>query len=126
MVRRANGRYSYITALILLSAILPWAPARLWAQGEASLGGIVTDATGASIPGATINVRNLESGTTRSSVTDASGRFDVALLGVGKYEVTAEKDGFDKVSKSGIILVLGQRAAVDFTLQIGEVKQTVQ
>ena len=87
--------------------------------------GTVTDPSGASIPAATIEVRNVETGAIRSSRTDSSGRFEVTLLGVGKYDVTAEKTGFQKVSTSGVTLVLGQRASVDFTLRVGELKQTI-
>ena len=60
-------------------------------------------------------------------MTDSAGRYDAAaVLAVGKYEVTVEQIGFKKESRTGITLVLGQRAAVDIKLAVGEVQQTVQ
>lgn len=119
-----RGIWKAIAGLFFLLLVLPSGAA--WAQGEASIGGIVSDATGASIAGATVNVKNLETGSIRALVTDSAGRYDAALLTVGKYEVTAEQTGFRKESRTGITLVLGQRAGVDLKLTIGEVQQTVQ
>ena len=48
------------------------------------------------------------------------------MLTVGKYEVTAEQTGFKKETRTGITLVLGLAAAVDFKLTVGEVQQTIQ
>jgi hypothetical protein len=59
-------------------------------------------------------------------VTDPAGRYDAPLLPVGKYEVTVEQSGFRKETRTGITLVLGQRAIVDFKLTVGEIQQTVQ
>lgn len=119
-----RGILKTIAGLFFLLLVLP--PGAAWTQGEASIGGIVTDATGASIAGATVNVKNLETGAIRALATDPAGRYDAALLTVGKYEVTAEQTGFRKESRAGITLVLGQRAAVDFKLAVGEIQQTVQ
>ncbi len=113
-----------IAGLFFLLLVLP--SGAVWAQGEASISGVVTDATGASVAGATVSVRNVETGATRPLVTDSAGRYDAPLLSVGKYEVMAEQSGFKKETRTGITLVLGQRAAVDFKLTVGEVQQTVQ
>jgi hypothetical protein len=108
-------------ALLLLAI----AQGAAWAQGEASIGGFVTDSTGAIIAGATVRVKNVETGALRTLVTDASGRYDASLLAVGKYEVTAEQTGFRSESRTGITLVLGQRAAVDLKLTVGGVQQSI-
>ncbi len=94
-----------------------------WAQGEAGINGTVTDATGAVIAGATVKVKNVETGALRTLTTDAGGRYDASLLSVGKYEVTAEQSGFRTESKTGISISLGQRASVDLKLEVGEVQQ---
>jgi len=87
-----RGIWKLIAGLFLLVLVL--APAATWAQGEASISGVVMDATGAVIAGATVKVHNVETGAIRSLVTDAAGRYDASLLAVGKYEVTAEQTGF--------------------------------
>jgi hypothetical protein len=97
----------------------------LWAQGEAGISGVVTDSTGAAIPGAAVKVQNVATGAVRNVATDAAGRYDVPLLPIGNYSVTAEQPGFRSESKTGITLTVGQRATVDISLPLGEVEQKV-
>jgi hypothetical protein len=96
-----------------------------WAQGEASISGVVNDSTDATIAGATIKVRNIETGVTRTLISDVAGRYEASLLAVGKYELTVEQTGFHTESRTGISLSLGQHAVLDLTLSIGEVHQAV-
>jgi hypothetical protein len=97
-----------------------------YAQGEASIQGTVSDSSGGAVQGVTILIKNLETGAKRSLVTDEAGRYDAASLPVGRYEVRTEKAGFRSEEKTGILLVLGQRATVDLVLQVGDLRQTVQ
>src|SRR5258706_7212477 len=97
-----------------------------FAQGEASIQGVVSDSSGGAIPGVAIRVKNVETGAERNQVTDESGRFEAAALAVGRYVVRAEKAGFRSEEKTGISLVLGQRESVDLVLQVGDVQQTVK
>ena len=97
-----------------------------FAQGEASLWGTVRDVSGGAIPGAAVQITNLETGSRRSQTTDGTGRFDAPSLSVGRYEVRAEKSGFRTEVKTGISLMVGQRESVDLVLQIGDVNQTVE
>ena len=64
------------------------------AQGDASLWGSVNDTSGAGIVGATIAIRNLETGKERILTTDESGRFNAPALVVGRYEISASRAGF--------------------------------
>jgi carboxypeptidase family protein/TonB-dependent receptor-like protein len=90
-----------------------------------TVSGTVTDRTGAVIPGATVAARNSETGITRTTRADAQGRYQIPQLGLGMYELTAEADGFQRVVRSGIEMTVGRQAAVDFTLQVGTVSETV-
>jgi hypothetical protein len=81
-------------------------PGSAWAQGEASISGIVTDSTGAVIVGATVKVRNTETSVTRTQTSDAGGRYRATLLPVGRYEVTVEQTGFRTETRTGITLSL--------------------
>ncbi len=118
--KRARRKTPTWAVLILLAG------ANAWGQGEASIGGTVVDATGSAIAGVAVTGKSGETGAVRKTLTDTSGHYDVALLGVGNYEIRAEKTGVQTQGRNGIALVLGQRAGVDFTLQIGEVTETVQ
>jgi hypothetical protein len=113
--------YAYL--LILVSAL---AASNLSAQGDSSLWGSVSDASDAGIPGATVIITNLETGTQRSLVTDDSGRFNAPALPVGSYEIAASKTGFRTDRRTSITLVVGQREEVNLKLQIGDVRQTVE
>jgi len=97
-----------------------------FAQGDASIQGIVSDTSGAAIQDVSVQVKNLETGALRNLLTDEAGRFDAVSLPVGRYAVTAEKSGFRREEKTGISLALGQRETVNVVLQIGDVRQTVQ
>lgn len=91
----------------------------------ASISGIVHDSTGASLPAAQVEIRNVETGAQREAVTDDSGRYLAASLPVGVYEVRVQKEGFSPQMKGGIQLVVGESASVDITLAVGEVRQEV-
>jgi hypothetical protein len=97
----------------------------LWAQVTASITGRVEDATGAGIGGATITVKNLETGATRVVTTSDSGNFRVLSLPLGRQEVKVEKTGFKEAVRTGINLEVGQEAVVNLQLQVGEFAQQV-
>jgi hypothetical protein len=97
-----------------------------FAQGEASIQGIVTDSSGGAIQGVSIQIKNVETGSIRNLITDETGRYDAASLPVGRYVVKAEKSGFRSEQKTGISLALGQPETVNVALQVGDVRQVVQ
>lgn len=91
----------------------------------ATIFGIVQDETGAMLPGATIRVRNLDTGVTRTAITDEQGRYHIPNLSLGNYEVQAELTGFQTEARSGITLTVRREAIVDFTLKVGEITEKV-
>ena len=91
----------------------------------ATLQGAARDATGAVLPGATITVRSPDTGVTRVSVTDATGRFYVPALPVGRYHVTAELANFNTAKLPDVRLEVGQEATLDFALQVGSLEENV-
>jgi hypothetical protein len=99
---------------------------RLQAQATtATVLGTVTDATGAAVPEAQIQVRNIGTGLIQNTVSDAQGRYTAANLGIGDYEVQASKIGFSTSVRRGITLTVGSQNVVDFTLQVGQQQQTI-
>ena len=96
------------------------------AQSEASVSGTVSDSSGGAIAGATVTIRNTETGSERSVSTDEAGRYNAASLPVGTYDLKAEKPGFRSNSRTGVTLVVGQREEILFVLQVGDVHQTVE
>src|SRR5581483_11057270 len=96
------------------------------AQVSASLSGTVTDQSGAAVPGATMTLRNLDTGFTRTTSTDPVGRYQFFALPVGLYEVRGKKNGFADALRTGIRLVVAQDATVDLALHLGSVSQEVK
>lgn len=116
----------------LLFVLLVLAPAAAMAQGttSASLTGRVTDQAGDPVPGANVVAVHQPSGTQYGAATREDGRYDLRGLRVGgPYTVTAQFIGYQRASRSGLQLTLGQAEVVDFALsedtaQLGEVEVT--
>jgi hypothetical protein len=96
-----------------------------WGQVSATISGKVTDQSGASIPGADISIRNVETDVARSATTNGSGLYQLSALPIGDYEVHAKKEGFAEVVRTGVRLVVGQNATVDMTLQVSTVSKRI-
>jgi hypothetical protein len=114
---------SYSLILLVASAVFA-GPAR--AQEDASLSGHVIDITGAAVAGATVKIKNVETGAERNLATDEAGRFSAPSLSVGRYDVTALKEGFRTGTRANITLAVGQREEINLTLQVGDVHQSVE
>src|SRR5262249_49150281 len=98
----------------------------VFAQGStATISGLVRDATGAVVPGATITAKHIESGWTRTAVSSENGSYNVQLLPVGAYELATDMPGFKQQVRRGINLVVGQEAVVNLTLEVGAAAESV-
>jgi hypothetical protein len=95
------------------------------AQVNASISGHVEDVTGSRVSGATVTVKSLETGATRTATTDASGNYTILALPVGPQQVSAQKQGFKESIRAGINLEVGQQAVVNLQLQVGEIAQQI-
>src|SRR5689334_22943692 len=114
-----------LSSMYRLAPLLLFAPAAFAQIVGASLSGTVRDESGAILPQTAITVRNTETGSERKLVTDDSGRYSAPSLPIGRYDISASKPGFHSQLKTGVSLAVGQNAAVDLTLSLGEFKQTV-
>jgi hypothetical protein len=88
--------------------------------------GIVRDDQAAVIPGATVTVRNVLTGQTRSVVTGDEGQYRFPNLQVGEYELAVELAGFGNYKQAGLNLTLNQEAAIDVVLRPAGVAESVQ
>ena len=93
---------------------------------NATLGGTVSDATGALIPGVSITATNTATGIVNTIVSNESGAYQFASLQTGTYSVAAELPGFQTVTRNGVQLGVSQQARLNFTLQVGTVAQSVE
>src|SRR5437762_1693389 len=127
MVRRtgtslhAFGRLATaIVALIALGTCLVFAQ-----TSTATILGVVRDTSGALVPGVSISVKHVDSGLTRTAISNERGGYNVPLLPVGAYEITTTMPGFKKEVRSGINLVVGQEAVVDLILEVGAAAEQI-
>ncbi len=85
----------------------------------------MTDPTGAAVPGASVTIRETETGTINKTQSDTSGQYVVPFLPPGKYEISVEMTGFKKVLRSALTLQSAEHPIIDLTLSLGNVQDTV-
>jgi len=126
VVPSVTGRNSIgwlsILVLFFLCLCVPFSVA----QVSASLSGLITDPSGATVSAASVTAKNVDTGLSRTVPTDQSGRYRFFALAVGSYEVRVTKEGFAEAIRSGIRLVVGQDATVDLRLRVGQVSEQVR
>jgi hypothetical protein len=94
-------------------------------QGRGAMQGTITDQSGAAVADATVTVRNVGTNQPFTTTSNAEGFFSAPTLPVGSYEVVAERPGFKRAVRSGITLLVDQRAQVDVQLEVGGTAESV-
>ena len=110
---------------VLAASVLACAGLLFAQEFRAKLTGRVTDSTDASIPGCSLSVVNIETNESFKVITDGRGDYTVPFLRPGKYRVTAEAKGFKRFTRDDLALDVGQSAALDIRLTVGDVTETV-
>jgi Carboxypeptidase regulatory-like domain/TonB dependent receptor-like, beta-barrel len=87
--------------------------------------GIVTDASGAVVPGATVNVTNIETAVMKTLVTNEAGVYNATNLIPGRYKVEASLTGFKTAVVSSVTLEVNANQKVDVTLEVGPTSELV-
>ncbi|MEX2261410.1 MAG: carboxypeptidase regulatory-like domain-containing protein [Bryobacteraceae bacterium] len=112
--------------LPLFIALLVLAPQCMWSQGSAYLTGFVRDPSGATIPAATVVIKDDQTGVAHELKTTETGIYRSPALQPGEYEVRASATGFQESVTRGLVVLLGQPRSFDITMQIGAAAQTVE
>ena len=112
--------------LCLLLMTLLFLTTCLYSQSfTAALRGVVTDASGAVVPGAKVTITETERNIPHPVTTDEAGRYNATALPPGQYTITVEAQGFKKQSRPPFQLLVQQQATIDFRLEVGDVNTTV-
>ena len=117
--------YQLITALVL-SLVLGSSAAAQSTAINGTIEGTVKDEQAALLPGVTITLITIETGATRSVVSNAQGVYRAGLLPLGTYEIRMELPGFRTVERIGVSLAAGQTAVVNGVLAVGGVQEVIQ
>ncbi len=92
---------------------------------ESTVRGRVLDASEAAIHRAEVTAVHTATGVSRSTVTNRRGDYVLPSLPAGVYDISAAADGFQKFRQTGLRLAVGEHAAVDFQLQVGELTEEI-
>ncbi|HXQ69315.1 MAG TPA: TonB-dependent receptor, partial [Pyrinomonadaceae bacterium] len=107
---------TFATNLVLILLLAP----AIAAQTQITTGGIqgtVVDANEAVVPSANVEIKHLETGTTRTATTDDGGRFVFLALQPGKYSVVVSKQGFSSAQDLNVTVTVGSSTELKFSLQ---------
>ena len=115
-------RLKVILGVVLLVATASLALAQIT---SATISGTIKDETGGVLPGVDLVIANLDTGLTRSAVTDSNGSFTVPGLPPGRYEARASLQGFRTGVQTGITLQVGQDAGLNFVLSVGTTAESI-
>jgi hypothetical protein len=115
------GRAVQACLLVLVCLV---APARAQFDTAVVLG-TVKDNSGGVVPGVTVTLRNVETGITSFTHSDDNGNFQFLNVRIGRYEVSAEQQGFSKALATDIGVAVNARQRVDLTLQVATVSDEV-
>ena len=88
------------------------------------INGVITDNTGAVVPGATVKAVEVATGLSRDTVTGADGRYIFTSLRPTTYDISAELSGFRTSQRKGVLLQANQNLTVNFALEIGSLAET--
>ena len=123
IVRRTIRRsgLAWIACFALLFAM----PSRSWSQDNATVNGTVEDASGALVANAQVSLTSSATGQVRDTVSNGAGAYRFANLGIGTYTLTVTGTGFQKYTKTGIVVNAAQSAEENITLAVGSQTQTV-
>src|SRR5438552_6841900 len=127
MVKRSERSLTRLATLFIgvLGGLALTSALAFGQEFSATMSGVVHDATGGLIPGVSVTAKHTESGLTRTVITNETGGYRMPALPVGAYEVTAELSGFKQQVRRGVVLVVTQEAVVNFTLEVGDLKEQI-
>lgn len=115
-----------LACAIVAILVVTWWATPLGAQTTfGSILGIVTDPSGAAIPGASVTLTNLGTEAHHTSQSDANGNYQFLNLDPGNYSLDFSKSGFSHLKRDSITVTVQAAVRVNATLQVGNVNQTV-
>jgi hypothetical protein len=118
---------------LLTSLVGVWIFALIWtsqplrADVTGTILGVVTDPTGAAVPGAQVTLENPKTGLVRAATTDTTGSYEFLAVPIGEgYVASVEVKGFQKSTQMDMTLLVNQKFRADFQLVVGSVSQTIK
>jgi len=117
-VLKSSGRIVFVLLVVCFSTSL------CLAQYSSSVQGVVTDSSGAIVPGASVELRNLDTGITVANTTSSSGNYSFASVAPGRYIIKAQAKGLQTIEVS-VTLDTAQTLGANITLPVASVNASV-
>lgn len=121
-------RFLFTLCALVFALVLAIAVFTPLLQAQSASGtflGLVTDSSGSGVPNAAITIVNQDTGFRRELSSNTNGEYEAPYVPLGRYTVSAKAPGFKAVDRSEITLQVDQKVRVDFSLQVGDVTETV-
>ncbi len=111
---------------VQVGALLCIAATAMFGQAQGTIQGVVTDNSGAVIPGAAVKITNQDTGVERTSTSNQVGFYSVPALNPGPYVAVASSEGFAPQELTNLRLEVAQTLRADFKLNVGSVTEIVE
>src|SRR2546425_13083486 len=115
-----------VVGIVAAGLLLFMIAAESSAQVSASIGGTVSDPTGALIPGVEVTATNVNTGIYTTQLTNEAGAYQIPSVQPGTYRLRASLPGFQTATRENIQLSQGQQVRFNFTMQVGTVATAVE
>jgi Carboxypeptidase regulatory-like domain/TonB dependent receptor-like, beta-barrel len=127
---KTNGRESVPLKVIgilslLVTLVLCFPSLHAWADNAGNISGIVRDASGSVVPGASIVLRNRDTGIERPAGTNSDGFYAFTAVPVGHYDLEVKKNGFKPYKRTRLVIDVNTVLQVDVPLDVGEQSEQV-
>jgi Carboxypeptidase regulatory-like domain len=119
------NRFLRLVSLVGVSACVLLGTLAAWAAITGSISGVVTDPSGAVVPGVTVVATSVSTNVQSTAVTDAKGFYNLSALKVDTYNLSTSQAGFRDYQQSGVKIDANSALRIDITMQLGTVTNTV-
>ncbi|HTS64327.1 MAG TPA: M56 family metallopeptidase [Candidatus Acidoferrales bacterium] len=121
-----SRRAAFTVAALACALVLPVATVTTHAQaGRGALAGVVSDPSGARVPGCTVTAKNLDGSNQETTRVNPAGEYVFTAIPPGRYAIEVRAPGF-KISKAEGVVTAGAAARADVALQLGELSESVK
>ncbi len=118
-MRQARNWFFLLPLFLVLTCV------GAFAQANSNVTGVVTDQTGAVVPGAQVVLTDPATGTVRTATTSDTGLYNIAGLNAAHYNMTVTAKGFEAYTQNGVVVDISNTFRVDVKLTVGAATQTV-
>ena len=119
-------RSNWFVLRVILTAVcaLGLGTAHAQSTNSGDISGVVSDVSGAALPGVTVSVVNVNTGVSKDFITNSDGLYDTSSIVAGTYKITFSKTGFSQLVRSSVTLIVGN-TTINAQLKVGSVTDSV-